>query len=274
MWPKLTYLEWSDTLDTLHLWMQVAGKVKLELAPFVNHWWEVAFYVSATGLSSGAIPFGRQVLQVDFDFLNHVCALQTSAGLRESIPLQPQSVAEFYRIFMRKLTSLGVTVSIWPVPVEVYGELIPFAEDVKHAAYDPRYVERWWHVLIEAAPILEQFRGSFRGKSSPIQFYWGSLDLNGARYSGKEVQPPQAQGTMRRVLEFAENEENYAFGFWPGDERFPESAFYSYMYPLPAGADTIKLTDGAYFHEQLGEFILPYDMFRTLKHHKRPYWIS
>jgi hypothetical protein len=165
---------------------------------------------------------------------------------------------------MNALESLGIQVTIWPVPVEV-PDPVPFAEDTKHTSYDKEYVERWWHILVKTTVVFEQFRTSFSGKSSPIQFFWGSFDLNGTRFSGKKATPPKATGVMEKIMRYSENEENFAFGFWSGDERFPHPAFYSYMYPEPPGAQTIPLAGGASFVNQLGDFILPYEIVRRGK---------
>lgn len=263
VWPDLPYEKWSNTLDTLHMWMEIVGKVKLlELAPFLNHWWEVAFYVTASGITSGSIPHNNEIFQVDFNFLNHTLNIQTSSNKSHLIQLQPMAVADFYHEFMGSLKKMGITVKIWPIPVEVQNP-IPFAKDTQHASYDNQYVERWWHILVLVTMVFEQFRTQFDGKSSPIQFFWGSFDLNGARYSGKEVEPPKMKGTMGRIMKFAENEENFAFGFWPGDQNFPHPAFYSYLYPKPPGMERLKFDNGAAFNEQLDECMLLYESVRN-----------
>lgn len=264
MWPELPYDKWKDTLDTLHMWMQIVGKVKLELVPFLNQWWEVAFYVSARGITTGGIPYNGDVFELDFNFLTHIAIIQTSWNKSKILALKPQTVAGFYQNFMDALHTVGIDVTIWPVPVELQHS-IPFAQDIKHASYDKEYVERFWHILVKINTIFEQFRTFFRGKSSPIHFFWGSFDLNGTRYSGKKATPPIINGPMGKIMQYSENEENFAFGFWPGDERFPSSAFYSYIYPQPSGIAQTKLSGGASFNEQLGEYILPYDSIRKAK---------
>src|SRR5258708_4718075 len=261
MWPDLRYSEWKETLDTLHMWMQIVGKVKLALAPFINQWWEVAFYVTASGMTTGRIPFGSDIFQVDFDFLIHNLSIRTSNNQQKIISLENRPVAEFYKEFMDALTSLGIHVKINPVPVEV-PNVIPFIKDTQHASYDKDFVARWWHILLQTSIVFDRFRSSFRGKSSPIQFFWGSFDLNGTRFSGKTATPPKMKGSMGKIMRFAENEENFAFGFWPGDQKLRHPAFYSYMYPTPKGMETIKLDKGISFNEQLGECILPYEIIR------------
>ncbi|MDB4978498.1 MAG: hypothetical protein JWM56_684 [Candidatus Peribacteria bacterium] len=264
-WPELPYDKWKDTRTTLHMWTQVVGKVKLALAPFLNQWWEVTFFVTATGLTTGPIPYEGKTFEVDFDFLDHTLSIRTSTGKALVMPLVPKTVAAFYREFMNALTELGIHVTIWPVPVEV-SDPIPFEQDTSHASYNKDYVTRWWRILRQTQTVFESFRTSFRGKSSPIHFFWGSFDLSGTRFSGRMATPPRYEGVMGRIMEFAENEENFAFGFWPGDNRFPHTAFFSYLYPEPPGIRTTTLLQGASFHEQLGECILPYDAVCNTEH--------
>jgi hypothetical protein len=258
VWPSLPYEEWQDTRATLHLWMQIVGKVKLKLSPFLNQWWEVALEVTPRGMTTGRIPYQDQALAVDFDFLAHALVLTTSAGQEQHILLRPCTVAAFYREFLSALAALGIHVTITPTPSEI-PHPIPFAEDTQHASYDSAYVTRWWQIQLRAGFVLDRFRTSFRGKSSPVQFFWGSFDLNTTRFSGKTLPDktdwPQGYSFMR----YAENEENFACGFWPGDERFPHAAFYSYLYPAPAGCETIHTGPAsAYFDNGLRECILPY----------------
>ncbi len=261
VWPELPYEEWKNTLDTLHMWMQIVGKVKLALAPFLNQWWEVAFYVTSTGITTGRIPFENEIFQVDFDFISHYVAIRTSTGQFKKIPLIPRTVARFYQEFMEVLSSLGIKVTIWPIPVEVQNP-IPFIKDTKHTSYDKEYATKWWHILWETNVIFDKFRTPFRGKSSPIHFFWGSFDICGTRFSGKTAIPPKAKGVMQKIMRFAENEENFTFGFWPGNQGFPYPAFYSYIYPAPKGLETINFGKDATFNEQLSECILPYESVR------------
>ncbi len=265
LWPSLVYNEWKDTLDTLHLWMQIVGKVKLALCPFINQWWQVAFYVTTRGMTTGRIPYKKSTFQVNFDFMTHHLSISTSEGKEIVIPLQPRSVKDFYSQFMEALKSLGITVSIRPIPSEM-SNAIPFHEDTKHASYDGEYVSRWWRIQLQVNEVFEVFRSPFRGKSSPIHFFWGSFDLNGTRFSGKKAKPPKLKGEMGKIMRFAENEENFAFGFWPGDERFPYPAFYTYLYPAPQSYETIKTGPSiSYFNKKLSECILPYEEVRRKK---------
>lgn len=260
-WPELEYKDWKDTLETLHMWMQIVGKVKLALSPFINQWWEVAFYVTATGLTTGRIPYNNEIFQVDFDFINHRLIISKSNGFSSVIPLRPRSVAEFYKEFMYAINSLGMYPKIKPVPTEIPNP-IPFRKDTVHKSYDKEYVTRWWQILMQSNLVFDRFRSSFRGKSSPIHFFWGSFDLSGTRFSGKTVKPPKLKGEMGKIMRYAENEENFAFGFWPGDSRYPNPAYYVYMYPQPKGFEKINFGKKASFSEQLAECIYPYEELR------------
>lgn len=259
-WPALPWSDWEDTGETLHLWMQIVGKVKLELAPFLNQWWEVGFHVTARGMTTGMIPAGGQVFEVIFDFLDHNLAVVTSRGQVKIMPLMPRSVADFYGEFMSILTSIGVDIAISTSPIET-PMTVPYDQDADNAAYDGDAVTRFWRVLLETTRVLERYRSSFVGKSSPVLFYWGSFDLNEARYSGRPATPPEGP----RFYQLAENEENVACGFWPGNPNaagiaFGEPAFYSYTNPAPEGfKDATVQPDVAYFDNRLGEFVLRYE---------------
>ena len=241
------------------MWAQIVGKVKLELTPFLNEWWNVTFAVTARGLSTGLIPFGQRMFQVDFDFVDHRLTLDVSDGRSRSMPLVARSVAEFYDEFMAMLESLGIQVTITTHPVEVDNQ-IPFDEDRVHADYDPVFVNRCWRILLGVTRLLERYRTPFVGKSSPVHFWWGSFDLATARFSGRPA-PPREWPTRWMALG-AEQEQALA-GFWPGNERLAEPAFVAYTYPEPPGCRTAAIQpDAAYFHPELAEFILPYEKVR------------
>jgi hypothetical protein len=243
----------------LHMWAQIVGKVKLELTPFLNEWWNVTFAVTARGLTTSTIPSGQRVFQVTFDFIDHQLHLDTSDGASRMMALAPRSVADFYAEFMDHLASLGVRVSINTRPVEVDKE-IPFDEDHVHKDYDPLYAHRCWRILVGVARLLEQYRTPFVGKSSPVHFWWGSFDLATTRYSGRPA--PQRQWPTRWMALGAEQEQHLA-GFWPGNERLPEPAFVAYTYPEPPGCRVAPIQpDQAYFHPELAEFVLPYERVR------------
>ncbi len=259
IWPSLPYAEWKPTLATLHMWAQIVGKVKLELTPFLTNWWNVTFAVTARGLTSGMIPCGQRMFQADFDFVAHRLTVVVSDGRSRSMPLAPRSVAAFYQEFMDVLESLGIRVKITTHPVEV-NDGIPFEEDKVHADYAPLSVNRWWRILLGVTRLLERYRTPFIGKSSPVQFWWGSFDLATTRFSGRPA--PPRQWPARWMALGAESEQALA-GFWPGNERLPEPAFVAYTYPEPPGCRTAVIQpDAAYFHPELAEFILPYENVR------------
>jgi hypothetical protein len=259
VWPALPYAAWKPTLDTLHMWTQVVGKVKLELTPFLNEWWNITFAVTARGLTTSTIPFGQRMFQVDFDFVDHSLSIQVTDGSSRSMRLLAQPVADFYREFMANLESLGIQVKINTHPVEVDNG-IPFEQDRVHASYDPLSVNRCWRILVGVTRLLERYRTPFVGKSSPVQFWWGSFDLSTARFSGRPA--PPRQWPTRWMSLGGQHEETLA-GFWPGNERLPEPSFVAYTYPEPPGCRTAALQpDAAYFHPELAEFILPYERVR------------
>jgi hypothetical protein len=259
VWPALAYADWRPTLDTLHMWTQVVGKVKLALSPFLNDWWNVTFAVTARGLTTSTIPFNTRVFQVDFDFIDHRLTINVSDGNSRSMPLVARSVADFYSEFMAHLESLGIGVTITTNPVEVENT-IPFPEDREHADYDPAYVNRWWRVLVGVSRILERYRTPFIGKSSPVQFWWGSFDLATTRFSGR---PAPTRNYPARWMSIGADEEQALAGFWPGNERLQEPAFVAYTHPEPAGCRVAVIQPGAaYFHPELSEFILPYTNVR------------
>ncbi len=259
VWPALPYADWQDTCTTLHMCTQVVGKVKLALTPFLNEWWNVAFSVSARGLSSGPIPFGQQVFQVDFDLIDHRVAIHTSAGLSSSIPLVARPVAEFYLDVMQALASMDIRVRINSLPAEVDNP-IRFEDDREHTAYDRGAVNRWWRTVLGVSRVMERYRTTFVGKSSPVQFWWGSFDLATTRFSGRAA-PPREWPT--RWMALAAQQEQALTGFWPGNARLPEPALVAYTSPEPPGCRTAAIRpDAAFFHPELAEFILPYASIR------------
>jgi hypothetical protein len=264
-WPDLPYDAWSDTRDTLHLWMQIVGKIRLALTPWLNHSWHVPLYVTASGLTTSPIYYGRRSLEIAFDFHEHALDFTTSEGDRRRINLGPRTVAAFYDAVMALLTEIGVTVKIADLPSEIPGA-IAFSNDRTHAAYDAEYVKRFWRVLTQADRVFKQFRTSFLGKSSPVHFFWGSFDLAVTRFSGRRA-PPHRGGVpflADIVVREAYSHEVSSAGFWPGGSGFRQAAFYSYAYPEPKGFRTSSVEpSAAFFGETLGEFLLPYDAVRT-----------
>lgn len=263
-WPPLPLAEWSDTRDTLHMWLQIVGKTRLALAPMENHWWQVAFYLTSRGLTTSPMPHGRRTFTADFDFIDHVVSILTSDGGTEQFALTPYSVADFHAKYFAALSALGIDVTIMPSPVEVM-VAIPFEQDRQHASYDPDAVQRFWRVLIQTDRVLKRFRGRFMGKGSPVHFFWGSLDIATTRFSGRgaPVHPGGAPNCPDYVMIEAYSRECASCGFWPGGGAFTEPAFYAYAYPQPAGyADYPVGPGGAHYSDEAQEFILPYEVVR------------
>ena len=263
-WPSLPFAEWRETCATLHLWTQVVGKVRLAQAPLINHWWQVPLYVTARGLTTSPMPHGTRTFQIDFDFIEHRLIIATSDGATERLALEPRSVADFHRDLMGRLAGLGLPVKIWTMPVEIEGA-IPFEQDTTHAAYDPDSARRFWRILVQCERVLTQFRARFLGKVSPVHFFWGSFDLAVTRFSGRRAPPSAATAphVANWVMREAYSHEVSSVGFWPGDATLPMPAFYAYAYPEPEGFDRVSVMPaGAYWHRDMGEFILPYDRVR------------
>ncbi len=258
-WPELPLAAWQDTYATLHMWTQIVGKVRLALNPRVNHWWEVALYVNARGLTTSAIPYGDGIFEVQFDFIDHQLTIQTSWNSSASIALKPQSVAVFYFEFMGALKSLGIEVKIWPMPVEVPNP-VSFETDTQHASYDSEYAHRFWQILILCDTVFKEFRAGFIGKDSPVHFFWGSFDLAVTRFSGRRAPPrPEADPITREAY----SHEVISAGFWPGGGEIKGPAFYAYAAPEPPGlAQQPVQPQAAFYHPQLREFLLMYDDVR------------
>jgi hypothetical protein len=293
IWPALPFAEWKETAKTLHMWTQIIGKLRLALSPWTNHSWHVTLYLSARGLTTSPIYCGARVLEIEFDFIEHVLRIRTggttevsfqesggttvvssneSAG-RDSAPsraaekivtLAPKSVAEFYREVMNVLAALEVPVEINTTPNEV-DPAIPFEKNKTDAAYDPEYANRFWRVLLQSDRIFKEFRSDFCGKCSPVHFFWGSFDLAVTRFSGRRA--PQHPGGVPHlpdaVTREAYSHEVSSVGFWPGNEMMPEPIFYSYAYPEPPGFSQAKVEPSfAKYNSQLKEFVLRYEEMR------------
>src|SRR6266704_5225071 len=259
-WPALPYEAWKETLDTLHMWTQIVGKVRMELSPFVNHWWHVTLYVTPRGLTTSSIPYQGSTFAVTFDFIDHNLFILTSDGTTKALPLIPRSVAAFYREFMASLHALGIEVTINTLPSEVLNP-IRCDEDQDHSSYDPQYVNRFWRVLVQVDRLFKQHRSFFIGKSSPVHFFWGSFDLALTFFSGRRA--PERPGADRMTRE-AYSHEEISCGFWPGDARFPAPAFYSYTSPEPPGLPTASFRpEEAFYSQELSLFLLRYDDVRT-----------
>ena len=258
-WPSLPLESWQDTYATLHMWTQVVGKIRMKLAPLVNHWWNVPLYVTARGLTTSCIPYQERSFEIWFDFIRHQLVLETSDGLARSLPLLPRSVADFYAECMSMLRSVDFDVKIWHMPVEIPNP-IPFDEDRQHHAYDAEAVGKFWRILLSVNSVFQGFRSQFIGKSSPVHFFWGSFDLAVTRFSGRKA-PPRAGADV--ITREAYSHEVSSVGFWPG-AGISGPAFYSYMAPEPRGfRDARVRPEAARYDTNLGEFILMYDDVRA-----------
>jgi len=263
-WPALPLEAWSDTCATLHLWTQIVGKIRLVQSPRQNHGWHVTLYVTSRGLTTSPVPYGARTFQIDFDFIAHELAIQASDGGVASMPLGPQPVAAFYRRLMHEMERLGLAVKIHKMPNEI-PDPIPFDRDETHASYDPEYANRYWRALVQADRVLKIFRARFTGKASPVHYFWGAPDLAVSRFSGRPA--PEHPGGVPHlpdeVTREAYSREVSSCGFWPGGGPIPYAAFYSYVYPEPAGFRRAKIAPAeAFYSSELGEFILPYDAVR------------
>ena len=265
-WPALRLDDWKDTYHTLHMWMQIVGKIRLELTPKVNHWWNVPLYVSSRGLTTSVIPYGSRQFEMEFDFNEHKLIVRTTDAITLSVMLAPRSVADFYKEVMSGLRSLGIEVQIWKMPVEVANP-IAFDQDKIHAAYDAGYAQRLWQILLSADCVFKTFRSRFVGKSSPVHFFWGSFDLAITRFSGRRApERNDPDPVLRKIMQEAYSHEVISAGWWPGSGDIQEAAFYCYAAPTPSGfgEQAVRPRD-AFYHSGLGEFVLLYDQVRQAK---------
>lgn len=263
-WPALPLEAWGETYATLHMWTQIVGKIRLAQCPWINHCWHVALYVTSRGLTTSPVPAGDRTFQIDFDFIGHQLIVQSSDGRSGRVALQAQSVASFYAKLMAELGRLDLRVAIHPVPNEV-ADPIPFDKDEIHCAYDREYAWRFWCVLVQADRVFKEFRARFTGKCSPVHFFWGAPDLAVTRFSGRRA--PTHPGGIPNLPDWvtreAYSEEVSSCGFWPGGGPIPYAAFYSYAYPEPPGFAVAGIgSAGAFYSNDLREFILPYDTVR------------
>jgi hypothetical protein len=264
-WPRTPWLEWADTIDTIHLWTQILGKIRMALTPPVSHWWHITLYVSARGLTTGPIPYQDREFEIELDFVDHRLTAADTTGRSFAMNLRPMSVAAFYRALMAGLRSMDVEVTIRPVPTEV-AVAIPFEQDEIHASYDAGHARALFEGLTAAQRVLSGFRSRFVGKASPVHFFWGSFDLAVTRFSGAPapLHPGGVANCPDWVMEEAYSREESSAGWWPTSREFGP-AFYAYTYPEPAGftAATIR-PEQAEFDPQLGEFILRDDRIAGL----------
>lgn len=265
-WPELPYAAWKDTRDTLHLWTQIVGKIRLALTPWRNHSWHVTLYVTPRGLTTSPISHSGGSFSIDFDFIDHLLWLRTSDGRVRQMMLRPMPVAEFYAGLMAALGELGIVVRINRMPNEIPGA-VPFDRDRVHSAYDPDYANRFWRVLLASHDVMAHFRTAFLGKVSPVHFFWGSFDLAVTRFSGRTAprHPGGVPNLPDQVAQEAYSHEVSSAGFWPGGGGPVEyAAFYSYAYPAPEGFSAARVRPAqAMWSNELGEFLLAYDAVRT-----------
>jgi hypothetical protein len=258
-WPALSYTEWRETLDTLHMFTQIVGKVRLGLAPDEPQWAQVPLYPTARGLSTSAMPWAEGTIDIEFDLIDHELIMRASHGAVARVSLVERSVADFYAEVMAQLERLGVHVSIYETPVEVPNP-IRFPDDETHHSYDRVAVARFFDAIGRVAAVLHEYRARFRGRTSPVQFFWGTFDLSNTRYSGGPAEPPpNADSITRRSYDV----EQITVGFWPGDDRIPEAAFFAYGYPQPAQIEAAPVAPAtARWSSEHGLFLLRYDDLR------------
>jgi hypothetical protein len=264
-WPALPFAEWKDTAETLHMWTQIVGKIRLTLTPWTNHSWHVTLYVTSRGLTTSPIPYGASIFEIRFDFIDHELRVLKSDGAIRVLKLGPESVTKFYRDLMNALAEMELPVKINVTPNEIQNP-IPFDQDEEHRSYDPEYANRFWQVLVQSDRVFKDFRSRFCGKCSPVHFFWGSFDLAVTRFSGRAA-PPHPGGIPHlpdAITREAYCQEVSSLGFWPGNAAAPTPIFYSYAYPEPPGFTEAKVQPAAAFYEPaFREFMLPYDVVRT-----------
>lgn len=262
-WPPLPIDAWQDTCATLHRWTQIVGKIRLIQTPWINHSWHVTLYVTPRGLTTLPIPHGSRTFQIDFDFIAHQLIVQSSEGDIRSFPLRPMAVADFYRKVMDVLATLDLPVKICCKPNEL-ADATRLDQDRTHASYDAGYAHRFWRVLVQTDRVLKTFRARFKGKCSPVHFFWGSFDMAVTRFSGRPA-PPHPGGVPNlpdEVVREAYSHEVSSAGFWPGGNG-AQAAFYSYAYPEPPGYNDYAVApEGAVYSPTLREFLLPYEVVR------------
>lgn len=263
-WPELPWREWKPTIDTLHMWVQIIGKVRMAFASPLNHWWHTTLYVTSRGLTTSPIPIGARDFQVDLDLREHRLDVGDSDGRTFEMTLAPMSVATFYREFMAGLGGLGIEARIWTRPMEV-ADAVPFEQDERHASYEPMHAHLFWRALTHADRVLKAFQTGFVGKVSPVHLFWGGLDLATSRYSGRPA--PRHPGGVPNLADWVNVEafsrEEFASGWWANSDP-PGPAFYSYTYPEPAEIRSAVVRPAeAFWDARLGEFALTWDSARV-----------
>ena len=257
-WPSLPYDEWTDTYATLHMWTQIVGKIALAQSPPLNHSWSVTLLVTPRGLTTHTLPHDRRTFTMEFDFIDHQLVIRTSDGDVKSVALAPRTVADFYADVMETMKAMALPVKIWPMPQEVSAP-IRFDKDETHRSYDPVLANRCWTILSKVAGVFEGSRCDFVGKCSPVHFFWGGFDLAVTRFSGRPAPPREGPQWQRDAY----SHEVISHGFWFGSGPVLEPAFYAYAVPEPPGLKAARVQPrGAFYHGELGEFVLPYETVR------------
>jgi hypothetical protein len=260
-WPEIHFEKLKDTLVTVHLWTQIVGKIRLRKMPWLNHSWHVSLYVSPRGLTTGSIPYAGGLFELEFDFLSHELVISSSEGKRESVKLFARSVANFHAELFEKLRQMEIEVEIHHKPNELE-QAIPFALDEQHRSYDAPEMTNLWQVLVKIDRVFNRFRAGFIGKNSPVHLFWGAFDLAVTRFSGRQApkHPGGAPNMPDEIMQEAYSHEVSSCGFWPGNEQLPSPIFYAYCYPTPPTfADQPVEPASAFYSQEMGEFILPYE---------------
>lgn len=264
-WPVLDYNAWNGTLNNLHQWVQIIGKIRLRLMPWQNHCWHTALYVSSSGITTGDMPYGHGMFSINLNFKEHRLELETTFGNQAGFALKPMSTAHFYKQLFDLMKREGIEVKINKRPNELEFNT-PFDENEAMKDYDPIAVNNFWQVLISVQNILQKFRSEFTGKSSPVHLFWGAFDLAYTRFSGRKAprHPGVAPNLPAEIMQEAYSREVSSCGFWPGSEAFPHAAFYAYAYPTPEGYSAAGIQpEQAFWSDELGEYLLLYETLRT-----------
>jgi hypothetical protein len=258
-WPELPYEAWASTMETLHMKLQIIGKIRLALTRREPQWANVPLYLTARGLTTSPMWSGRTGFAIDVDLIDHEVIVAMNDGRVERVALRARPVADFYQELMGRLRTLAIEPAITTLPSEV-DDPIPFPQDTLHTAYEPEWAHRFWRLLARIELVLNEHRARFTGRVSPVSFWWGTFDLSLTRFSGRRVEPPAGVGIIRRV---GGDAESVCVGFWPGNAAVREPAFFAYGYPKPEGIETTAIRPaGAAWNTTVGEFILPYDAVR------------
>ena len=262
IFPVLPIEEWEETKNTLHLYLQIVGKIRLKIFPKMNHWWHVPFYVTPRGITTRPIPYRNIQFEMSFDFIDHVFTIMSTEGHIRSLPLEDGlSVAEFYKQVYIHLNELDINPKIWAVPYDLPGiSDEPFKTDTKHKSYDKEYVNRFWCILYQVDSFFQDFRGRFIGKSTPPHLFWHHFDLAVTRFSGQKAPGREGANIVERE---AYSHEVLSFGFWAGDLNVREPAFYAYAYPVPEGLydEPIK-PEKAFWNREAGMALYMYNNMR------------